>query len=158
MRQWHFIDQSDASCRVLDEALNDVVGLGCNFNIHTVPIHLLPIMEGRLDFITGSGALGYTTPSEMIELLFRCFINLKPRGLMFLREVVGVTNRSRMGDSRVGWYNRYCPETLEYILGCCGFVIKASYNLRQLSHPGDVEILFVDMFYVIRKSEKFRGN
>ena len=60
-------------------------------------------MEGRLDYITGSNSLGYASPANLVEVLWRCFINLKPKGIMFFRELVTVHGGTKMGDASTGW-------------------------------------------------------
>ena len=43
VREWHFIDQSPVSCRALEEAIKNVIGLACQYFIHPLPVHLFPI-------------------------------------------------------------------------------------------------------------------
>ena len=90
----------------------------------------------------------------MVELLFRCFVNLKPKGTMFFREITTINAMSKMGDLRTGWYNRYSPMTISVILNCCGFKITSCTNLQQLTGWEDsTNTVFNDVLYVIVKMD-----
>ena len=92
----------------------------------------------------------------MVELLWRCFCNLKPNGKMFIREITTTNDLSKMGDYKTSWYNRYCPKTIAYILSECGFCIISCTNLQQLTGYGDDTAYYNDVLYVIVKKPKFR--
>ena len=46
----------------------------------------------KADLVTGDKCLGYNPPEDLYETMFRLYLNLKPKGLIIVREVVSSGN------------------------------------------------------------------